>query len=84
MPYICQVAVGRRPKLTVFGSDYNTTDGTGERDYIHIMDLAMGHLQALKKLETVDGLGFKAYNLGTGKGYTVLQVLKAYEEVCLS
>jgi len=54
---------------------------SGERDYIHIMDLARGHVQAIKKLQDVDGLGFKAYNLGTGNGYTVLQVLQAYKEV---
>lgn len=64
MPYISQVAVGRRPQLNVFGSDFNTIDGTGVRDYIHVMDLARGHLLALNKILTNDLTGFHAVNLG--------------------
>ncbi|XP_075209912.1 UDP-galactose 4'-epimerase [Lycorma delicatula] len=78
MPYISQVAVGRQPKLLVYGNDYETHDGTGVRDYIHIMDLAEGHNYALKKLFSQDFSGFKAYNLGTGCGYSVLDVVKAF------
>lgn len=78
MPYISQVAVGRRPKLLVFGNDYNTPDGTGVRDYIHIMDLAEGHSYALKKLYSPGFTGFKPYNLGTGSGYSVLDLVKAF------
>jgi len=80
MPYIAQVAVGRRDKLSVFGSDYPTKDGTGVRDYIHVMDLADGHVKALAWLE--QGLGIKAFNLGTGRGYSVLEMLKAFERAC--
>lgn len=80
MPYICQVAVGRRKCLQVFGTDYNTPDGTGVRDYIHIVDLAQGHLNALDKLGRKDIHGFVAYNLGTGNGYSVLDVVKAFSE----
>lgn len=78
MPFITQVAVGRREKLNVFGSDYNTHDGTGVRDYIHVIDLAIGHLKALEKIEQNPGL--KVYNLGTGNGYSVLDVVKAFEK----
>ncbi|MGI2001200.1 UDP-glucose 4-epimerase GalE [Shewanella frigidimarina] len=78
MPFIAQVAVGKREKLSVFGDDYNTPDGTGVRDYIHVVDLAMGHLQALKKLQTKPGL--VTYNLGTGIGYSVLDMIKAFEK----
>lgn len=78
MPYITQVAVGKRPFLNVFGSDYNTPDGTGVRDYIHVVDLANGHLAALKKLEEKPGLVI--YNLGTGKGTSVLDLVKAFEK----
>lgn len=78
MPYITQVAVGKREKLSVFGNDYNTPDGTGVRDYIHVVDLARGHLCALKKLEEKPGLVI--YNLGSGKGVSVLDLLKAFEE----
>lgn len=74
MPYVAQVAVGKRPHLNVFGNDYNTIDGTGIRDYLHIMDLAEGHVSALKKLLTADESGAIAINLGTGNGYSVLQV----------
>ena len=77
MPYITQVAVGKRPHLNVYGNDYNTVDGTGVRDYIHVVDLARGHLCALKKLEQKPGLVI--YNLGTGKGTSVLELVKAFE-----
>ena len=80
MPFISQVAVGKREKLSVFGNDYNTPDGTGVRDYIHVVDLAVGHLQALKKLQTKPGL--VTYNLGTGIGYSVLDMVKAFEKAC--
>jgi len=75
MPFITQVAVGKRPYLSVFGDDYETPDGTGVRDYIHVVDLARGHLKALEKLEA---LGCEAINLGTGKGYSVLEVVDAF------
>jgi len=80
VPYIAQVAVGKRAALGVFGNDYDTPDGTGVRDYIHVVDLAKGHVMALKKL--TKGSGVNIYNLGTGKGYSVLQVLHAYEKAC--
>lgn len=78
MPYITQVAVGKRDHLTVFGNDYDTHDGTGVRDYIHVVDLAKGHVKALKKIEEKAGL--KIYNLGTGIGYSVLDIVKNFEE----
>ena len=77
MPYIAQVAVGKLDKLRVFGSDYPTKDGTGVRDYIHVVDLARGHLAALKRL--AESPGVVAYNLGTGNGYSVLQMHAAFE-----
>ncbi|WP_434938114.1 UDP-glucose 4-epimerase GalE [Shewanella sp. HL-SH8] len=80
MPFIAQVAVGKRDELSVFGGDYNTPDGTGVRDYIHVVDLAMGHLKALDKLSTRPGL--VTYNLGTGIGYSVLEMVKAFEKAC--
>ena len=80
VPYIAQVAVGKLEKLHVYGDDYNTPDGTGVRDYIHVVDLAKGHVAALKKLETKCGLFI--VNLGTGNGYSVLDVLHAYEKAC--
>ncbi|XP_018573907.1 UDP-glucose 4-epimerase isoform X2 [Anoplophora glabripennis] len=80
MPYISQVAVGRREKLQVFGGDYETPDGTGVRDYIHITDLAIGHLKALEKIFQCDFRSWKAYNLGTGRGYSVLEMVKAFSE----
>ena len=80
LPYVAQVAVGRRPELNVFGDDYPTPDGTGVRDYIHVVDLAIGHLKAIEKLEAEPKLGLKIYNLGTGNGYSVLQVVKAFEK----
>jgi len=79
-PYIAQVAVGKLEKLHVYGNDYPTPDGTGVRDYIHVVDLARGHVSALKKLESKCGLF--VVNLGTGKGYSVLEVLHAYEKAC--
>ncbi len=78
LPYINKVAVGELKYLNVFGNDYPTKDGTGVRDYIHVLDLARGHVLALKKLETNPGLVI--YNLGTGKGTSVLEMIKAYEE----
>ncbi len=78
MPYITQVAVGKRKELGVFGNDYDTPDGTGVRDYIHVVDLAKGHVCALKKIE--ENAGLKIYNLGTGKGYSVLDIVKNFEE----
>jgi UDP-glucose 4-epimerase len=78
MPYISQVAVGKLEKLSVFGDDYPTSDGTGVRDYIHVVDLAIGHLKALEALEKDPGL--LTYNLGTGTGYSVLEVVSAFEE----
>ncbi|GMH28838.1 hypothetical protein Nepgr_030681 [Nepenthes gracilis] len=78
MPFVQQVAVGRRPALTVFGSDYNTKDGTGVRDYIHVVDLADGHIAALNKLSDPN-IGCEVYNLGTGKGTTVLEMVGAFE-----
>jgi UDP-glucose 4-epimerase len=78
MPYIAQVAVGKLPELRVFGDDYPTRDGTGIRDYIHVVDLALGHLSALDKLASNPGL--LTYNLGTGQGYSVLEVVAAFEK----
>uniref|UniRef100_A0A336KTB9 UDP-glucose 4-epimerase n=1 Tax=Culicoides sonorensis TaxID=179676 RepID=A0A336KTB9_CULSO len=80
MPYICQVAVGIREYLNVYGNDYDTVDGTGIRDYIHIVDLAQGHVKAFEKLIRTEIKGFVAYNLGTGLGYSVLDVVKAFCE----
>lgn len=78
MPYITQVAIGKREYLNVWGDDYDTPDGTGVRDYIHVVDLALGHIKAVEKVEGTDGLFI--YNLGTGKGYSVLDVVKAFEK----
>ena len=78
MPYITQVAVGKLKELGVFGNDYDTPDGTGVRDYIHVVDLAIGHVKALKKIEEKAGLC--VYNLGTGVGYSVLDIVKNFEE----
>uniref|UniRef100_A0A0E0QU40 NAD-dependent epimerase/dehydratase domain-containing protein n=1 Tax=Oryza rufipogon TaxID=4529 RepID=A0A0E0QU40_ORYRU len=80
LPYIQQVAVGRRPELNVYGVDYPTRDGTAIRDYIHVVDLADGHIAALEKLFATPDIGCVAYNLGTGCGTTVLEVVKAFEE----
>ncbi|MBR5114805.1 MAG: UDP-glucose 4-epimerase GalE [Oscillospiraceae bacterium] len=78
MPYITQVAVGKLEKLHVFGNDYDTPDGTGVRDYIHVVDLARGHVNALKAIE--NNCGVETYNLGTGKGYSVMEIITAFEE----
>jgi len=78
MPYIAQVAVGKLPEIMVTGADYDTNDGTGVRDYIHVVDLANGHIKALKKIENQPGLF--TYNLGTGRGYSVLEVIAAYSK----
>jgi UDP-glucose 4-epimerase len=80
VPYISQVAVGRLPELSIFGGDYDTPDGTGVRDFIHVVDLAQGHLAALRRLEADPGL--VTYNLGTGRGYSVLEMVKAFETAC--
>ena len=77
MPYVTQVAVGKREKLTVFGNDYDTHDGTGVRDYIHVVDLANGHVKALNKIK--ENCGLKIYNLGTGVGYSVLDIVNNFE-----
>ena len=79
MPYVVRVAAGILPELSVFGDDYNTPDGTGVRDYIHVVDLAKGHLKALKKLEK-EKQGLFIYNLGTGTGYSVLDMVNAFEK----
>ena len=79
VPYITQVAVGKLDALSVFGDDYDTPDGTGVRDYIHVVDLAIGHVKAVEKLKAKEGV--LAYNLGTGVGYSVLDVLKGFEKV---
>jgi UDP-glucose 4-epimerase len=77
MPFIAQTAVGKREKLSVFGDDYRTHDGTGVRDYIHVMDLAQGHLKALEKISALSGV--LTVNLGTGEGYSVLEMVRAFE-----
>jgi UDP-glucose 4-epimerase len=77
MPYVAQVAVGKRAKLQVFGNDYDTPDGTGVRDYLHVMDLAEGHVAALRHL--LDGKGSLTVNLGTGEGTSVLELVQAFE-----
>ncbi|HBF6041763.1 TPA: UDP-glucose 4-epimerase GalE [Clostridioides difficile] len=78
MPYITKIAVGKLKELSVYGNDYPTHDGTGVRDYIHVLDLAAGHVKALQKLE--ENLGLVVYNLGTGKGYSVLDLVKAFSK----
>lgn len=78
MPYMSQVAIGKRDKLHIFGNDYPTVDGTGVRDYIHVVDLAKGHVAALNHIQP----GLEIYNLGSGKGTSVLQLLQAYDRVC--
>jgi UDP-glucose 4-epimerase len=83
MPYISQVAVGKRKQLSIFGNDYQTHDGTGVRDYIHIVDLAQGHIAALDKLtRTSDKRGYAIYNLGTGVGYSVLDMVNNFAKAC--
>ena len=78
MPYITQVAIGRREYLSVYGNDYDTHDGTGVRDYIHVVDLAKGHVAAVKYVE--EHTGCEVFNLGTGTGYSVLDMVKAFNE----
>lgn len=78
-PYIAQVASGKLKEINVFGNDYDTPDGTGVRDYIHVVDLALGHVKAIEKINEA---GVHIYNLGTGKGYSVLEVIKAFEKAC--
>jgi UDP-glucose 4-epimerase len=80
LPYVAQVAIGKLPQIGVFGNDYDTPDGTGVRDYIHVVDLARGHVKALAKLTA--GSGVNVYNLGTGNGYSVLDVIHAFEKAC--
>ena len=80
VPYVSQVAVGKRPHVNVFGNDYDTPDGTGVRDYIHVVDLAIGHVKAIAALEKTEGVNI--YNLGTGNGYSVLDIIKAYSKAC--
>lgn len=80
LPYVAQVAIGKRECVGVFGNDYDTPDGTGVRDYIHVVDLAVGHVRAIDKLTEKPGV--KVYNLGTGKGYSVLDVIKAFSKAC--
>ena len=80
LPYVAQVAIGRLKELSVFGNDYPTPDGTGIRDYIHVVDLANAHLKAVEKLGSVKNYGLKIVNLGTGNGYSVLQIVKAFEK----
>ena len=80
MPFIQQVAVKNLKQLRVFGNDYNTIDGTGVRDYIHVVDLAIGHVSALNRLNEMAGGSWDAINLGTGSGTSVLQLVKAFEE----
>ena len=80
LPYVAQVAVGKLKCLGVFGNDYDTPDGTGVRDYIHVVDLARGHVKAIDKIK--ENPGVKIYNLGTGNGYSVLQVVKAFSKAC--
>ena len=85
VPYVAQVAVGKLEKIHVFGNDYDTVDGTGVRDYIHVVDLAKGHVCALKKIDEMKqsgAAGVKIYNLGTGNGSSVLQVIHAFEKAC--
>jgi UDP-glucose 4-epimerase len=80
MPYLMQVAIGKRPRLDVFGGDYPTADGTGVRDYIHVVDLAQGHIAALRAIGALPG--FTALNLGTGRGYSVLEMVRAVSKAC--
>lgn len=80
LPYVAQVAIGKLESVGVFGDDYDTPDGTGVRDYIHVVDLAVGHVKAINKIK--ENPGVKVYNLGTGKGYSVLDVIKAFGKAC--
>jgi UDP-glucose 4-epimerase len=80
VPYVALVALGKLECLNVFGGDYDTKDGTGVRDFIHVVDLSLGHLKAVEKVMSTTGVD--AYNLGTGNGYSVLEIVKAYEKAC--
>lgn len=80
LPYVSKVAVGSLPYVSVYGNDYETPDGTGVRDYIHVVDLAKGHIKALQKIEEISGI--EAYNLGTGKGYSVLDIINSFSKAC--
>ena len=80
LPYVSQVAIGKLPEINVYGSDYKTHDGTGVRDYIHVVDLARGHVKAVEKLARKEGVSI--YNLGTGNGYSVLDIIHAFEKAC--
>ena len=90
LPYVAKVAVGKLEKIHVFGNDYNTPDGTGVRDYIHVVDLAKGHIKAMEKIAAAEAetggkggaLGLKVYNLGTGNGYSVLDIIRAFGKAC--
>lgn len=81
MPYIVKVALGKLEKISIFGNNYNTKDGTGVRDYLHVMDLAEGHVCAISKMEKENG-GLNIYNLGSGKGYSVLEIINTFNKVC--
>lgn len=81
IPYVSQVAVGKLEQLSVFGNDYSTRDGTGVRDYIHVVDLVKGHLKALNAIEIEHTGGCKAYNLGAGRGYSVLEIIQSFEDI---
>jgi UDP-glucose 4-epimerase len=80
VPFITQTAIGKREKITVFGDDYNTPDGSCVRDYIHVVDLAKAHVAALKLMETETFKGYDVFNIGTGKGSSVLEVIHAFEQ----
>lgn len=82
MPYIAQVAIGRREKISVYGGDYNTRDGTGDRDYVHVVDLADGHVKAVDHILVPERKGVHIFNLGTGQGATVLEVIRAFGAAC--
>lgn len=82
MPYIAQVAIGRREKISVYGGDYNTRDGTGDRDYVHVVDLADGHVKAVNHILEPERKGVHIFNLGTGQGATVLEVIRAFGAAC--
>ncbi|WP_313606346.1 UDP-glucose 4-epimerase GalE [Comamonas jiangduensis] len=82
LPYVAQVAIGKRERIQVFGGDYPTPDGTGVRDYIHVVDLARGHVKALERLTSTTTPELLTINLGTGQGYSVLEVIRAFEEAC--
>ncbi|MCQ2530826.1 MAG: UDP-glucose 4-epimerase GalE [Lachnospiraceae bacterium] len=82
LPYVAKVAVGKLEKINVFGNDYDTPDGTGVRDYLHVVDLAKGHVKAIAKIETEPDTGLRTYNLGTGKGSSVLEIIEAFSKAC--